>query len=202
MDETPREPAMAWRFIRAYAVRIVIGTVLLVELYVVTRLYATYRREQRIARKIESVGGRASFLYSGPNWIPQSIRNRQPLFDRIQDVDLEERPLPSDLLEELGWLLNLVIINFNGTQITDSGLEHLKGLTSIEELSLGRTRVTDAGFEHLKQLTRLKQLNVTDTQVTDAGLEQLKGLTNLNLLCLSNTKITDAGLEQDRKSVV
>ena len=30
MDETPRKPATAWQFIRAYFVRIVIGAVLLV----------------------------------------------------------------------------------------------------------------------------------------------------------------------------
>ena len=87
-------------------------------------------------------------------------------------------------------------ISFFGTQVTDAGLEHLKGLTDLESLDLRLTKVTDAGLEHLKGLTSLTSLNLDlVTQITDAGLEHLKGLTNLTSLNLGRTKVTDAGLE-------
>ena len=37
------------------------------------------------------------------------------------------------------------------TNITDAGLEHLKGLTNLEELDLRWTKVTDAGVAKLQQ---------------------------------------------------
>ena len=86
-------------------------------------------------------------------------------------------------------------INFSRSEITDAGLEHLKGLTSLQTLKLNDTQITDAGLEHLKGLTELKYLNVNETKITDTGLMYLKGLTNLQGLDLTDTTITDAGLE-------
>ena len=36
------------------------------------------------------------------------------------------------------------------TQVTDAGIEHLKGLTKLLGLDLRATHVTDAGVEELK----------------------------------------------------
>jgi Leucine-rich repeat (LRR) protein len=60
------------------------------------------------------------------------------------------------------------------TQITDAGLEHLKGLTGLTYLELSGTQVTDAGLQHLSVLTGLGYLCLSDTQITDAGVQQLK----------------------------
>jgi len=70
----------------------------------------------------------------------------------------------------------LVEVNFNRTQITDAGLEHLnlKGLTSLTYLGLNHTQITDEGLEHLIGLTSLDRLYLSDTQITDAGLAELK----------------------------
>ena len=82
----------------------------------------------------------------------------------------------------------------NDTQITDNGLEKLKGLSSLEFLALNGTQITDGGLEHLKELTRLHTLWLANTQITDAGLEHLEGLTSLEVLTLDNTQISDAGV--------
>jgi internalin A len=39
----------------------------------------------------------------------------------------------------------------NGTKVTDSGLEHLKGLMRLKELDLSNTNVTDEGVKKLKK---------------------------------------------------
>lgn len=59
-------------------------------------------------------------------------------------------------------------------QVTDAGLQHLKGLNSIHTLDLRSTQVTDAGLQHLKGLTSLTVLTLYFTQVTDARVNELK----------------------------
>jgi hypothetical protein len=98
-------------------------------------------------------------------------------------------------LEQLKGLTSLTTLFLTHTQITDAGLEHLQGMTSLTRLYLSNTQITDAGLVHLKGMTSLTWLDLRGTQITDAGLEHLKGLTNLTTLCLDFTQITDAGLE-------
>jgi hypothetical protein len=38
-----------------------------------------------------------------------------------------------------------------GTEVTDVGLEHLKGLNKLQTLGLAETKVTDAGVKKLQQ---------------------------------------------------
>jgi Leucine-rich repeat (LRR) protein len=49
----------------------------------------------------------------------------------------------------------------------------------LERLSVRKTQITDAGVEHLKGLTNLAGLDLSDTQITDAGLTDVKGMTSL-----------------------
>ena len=59
-------------------------------------------------------------------------------------------------------------------QITDAGLEHLKGLSQFQWLGRGNTKVTDVGLEHLKRLNQLQWLSLSDTKVTGAGVKRLR----------------------------
>ncbi len=69
----------------------------------------------------------------------------------------------------------ILLVNLNGTQITDAGLVHLEGLTSLQELNLDNThQITDAGLVHLEGLTSLRMLFLHNTQITDAGVAKLK----------------------------
>ena len=65
-------------------------------------------------------------------------------------------------------------LGLNGTMITDSGLDYLKGVKRLENLYLVDTQVTDAGLVHLKEPTRLWMLYLPFTRVTDAGLVHLR----------------------------
>jgi Leucine-rich repeat (LRR) protein len=48
-------------------------------------------------------------------------------------------------------MTNLKTLGFNGTQITDSGLMHLKNLSNLEARSLSYTKVTDADIAELQK---------------------------------------------------
>jgi hypothetical protein len=43
------------------------------------------------------------------------------------------------------------MLYLSDTQVTDTGLEHLKGLTNLERLELNRTQVTDEGVRKLQE---------------------------------------------------
>jgi hypothetical protein len=65
-------------------------------------------------------------------------------------------------------------LTLDGTKITDSGLERLRGMAQLERLWLTHTDVTDAGVEHLSGLVGLKELKLTDTRVTATGVQRLR----------------------------
>ena len=48
-------------------------------------------------------------------------------------------------------LTALIRLGLSGTQITDAGLEDLKGLSALVELHLEQTRVTDEGVKKLER---------------------------------------------------
>ena len=229
MDEPLPEPVMAWRFIRRHFVRIVIGVVLATAVYFAISVYATYKREQRIARALEAQFEEVTFRYSGPECFPQLLRDRMPFFDRIVGVGafqkLKTSRLPPEVIRELSSLTSLRMLVLRGSKVTDEVLPNLKGLKRLERLhldyskitdaglrqfdrftqlvwlGLAGTRVTDAGMEFLKTNTSLVTLDLTDTHITDAGLEHLKGLTNLKILSLVRTQTTAEGRTLLRKAL-
>ncbi len=119
-------------------------------------------------------------------------------------VDANGHEIPNPTPPGSSWLRRIlgddffsavVQLEFDDPNITDAGLEHLKGVTQLRVLILTDTGVTDAGLEYLKCVTQLRVLGLCGTKITDAGLEHVKELSQLQLLLLAGTKITDAGLE-------
>jgi hypothetical protein len=50
----------------------------------------------------------------------------------------------------------------------------MKGLTELQQLTLAHTQVTDSGLAHLKGMDRLRLLTLTHTRVTDADVAELQ----------------------------
>ncbi len=91
-----------------------------------------------------------------------------------------------------------IIVSFNNCpQITDVGLEHLKGHSQICVLSLHRTGITDSGLEHLAGMSALESLDISNTAVSDDGLASIgnRRLDKLMDLNLVSTRVTDAALD-------
>ena len=68
-------------------------------------------------------------------------------------------------------------LSLNLTQVTDAGVEHLKGLTQLAQLDLGGTRMTDLGLlYYLSPLKQLRQLDLVrgGTLSTQVGADVLK----------------------------
>jgi hypothetical protein len=43
------------------------------------------------------------------------------------------------------------VVKVSGDNLTDGGLEHLKGLTNLQKMSFSNTGVTDEGVKNLQQ---------------------------------------------------
>lgn len=108
---------------------------------------------------------------------------------------VSNKKLTDEGLKKLASLQNLKRLNlFFNEQITDAGMEHLKGLTTIEELTLNNTGVSDAGIAELKGLTGLKKLHLSGvSRLTDAAAATINGFAELEDLSLPST-ITAKGV--------
>jgi hypothetical protein len=60
------------------------------------------------------------------------------------------------------------------TQVTDSGLAHLKGLSNLSKLDLSFTHVTDVGLTDQSALSKLSELNLCGTRVTPGRLKEIR----------------------------
>jgi Leucine-rich repeat (LRR) protein len=85
-------------------------------------------------------------------------------------------------LASIARLRKLQYLEVGNNEITDNGVEHLRGLTELRYLDIGSTEVTDSGLAHLVGLRSLRYLSVLDTHVTAVGVERLQSeLPNLKI---------------------
>lgn len=113
-----------------------------------------------------------------------------------------------------------VLVLYDNTRITGSGLRHIRGLDEIELLDLGRTGIDDSevcyilslnnlrelrlsgtaigyrGVSLLSQLTNIERLNLCEASITDGALESVRELPQLAKLVVSGTRVTDEGLKE------
>jgi predicted membrane protein len=69
---------------------------------------------------------------------------------------------------------DIVYLNLDGSNCSDSDLALLSGLIDLKALSLTNTIVTDEGIMHLRKLTNLKGLYLGGTKVTEKGIKALQ----------------------------
>ncbi len=99
-------------------------------------------------------------------------------------------------LLDLAKLPKLVRLDLSHTRITDEGLLHLRSQTQIQDLSLFYAeQITDQGMNAIKGWKNLKQLNVRGTRIGDGTLAIVGNLTSLESLDIAYTEVTDNGLD-------
>ena len=134
----------------------------------------SYARERRFMAKCESRGGRCTFRFYGPNWVPMWLERRLQFCNRIDYVVAGPRSLPADFMSDVRSLATVVSLDLDETNLNDSDMIHLEKLTRLRTLRLDRTELTDAGLEHLKSLRELQTIGLFATQTTPEGRESLR----------------------------
>ena len=83
-------------------------------------------------------------------------------------------------ISPVGWnslarLTKLRTLEFNGPNIDNASLSHIIGLTNLKGLGLYQTQVSDAGLQSLKGLSQLDSLWLSDNSlITDKGVRELQ----------------------------
>lgn len=162
------------QFVRANAVRCVIGGMLMAFAYCFILVWTPYERERGIARKIEAMGGNAEFQFLGPKWIPLNFRDRMPWLRRITRVELQWKTISPEMGNDIGTLINLEWLSLSNSEIHDDSLKYFSTLRNLDDLNLDATQISDAGLEHLGGLSDLTSLSLEFTPTTEEGRKRLR----------------------------
>ena len=134
LSETPRRgwlPHPLWLLVVA-VVLVGVGIVCTVLLSPTTRLI----------REVKALGGRVDSEYGGPEWLSDLIDDdRLTMFHRLQWVALHETSITDEWLTRLNGDQDLLILELDGTRISDAGIAGLKNLPNLRHLSLRGTQV-------------------------------------------------------------
>lgn len=113
----------------------------------------------------------------------------------LKQVHISNSKMTDEGLSYLGGLPRVEELTLQGNRFTDRGLASLAGRTNLKCLCVGvvETDITDAGMDHLKGLSNLEVLGISQTKVTDQGLSKLRGLTKLKTLWIVGSRVSKVG---------
>lgn len=115
---------------------------------------------------------------------------------KIVAVNLSQTWVNDTEMLQLASIGTLERLDLSHTRISDEGLLHLRPAKQIRELNLlYAEQVTDLGLNAIKGWTNLKLLNVRGTRISDPTLAIVGRLTGLESLDIANTGVTDKGLD-------
>ncbi|KAL7222378.1 hypothetical protein ACSBR1_024137 [Camellia fascicularis] len=116
----------------------------------------------------------------------------------LQDLDLGEYPGLKDswmdVISSQG--SSLLSVDLSGSDVTDSGLIHLKSCTNLQALNFNYSdQISDHGLAHIRGLSNLTTLSFRrNNQITAQGLNVFAGLINLLKLDLERCPGIHGGL--------
>jgi hypothetical protein len=143
------------------------------------------RHPQHVA--IDAIEANGGLVILGPSRLGEPVERVWRGYSRHKLGDAE--------MKYIAQLTQLRALDLGYSNISDHGLENLKGLADLRELNLSSTGITDRGLEALRPLVKLDTLYLNDVVITDEGLAHIRGMPELRTLALSGTRVTDAGLK-------
>lgn len=138
---------------------------------------------------------------------PLKVADLAPLgrLARLRSLVIHPAPRDEAVLDLLGGMHAMTGLNLIETQVTDGSLRRLvAAMPRLENLAFDGTKLTDAGVEALATLPNLKGLAITSRwrtgsvpsgRLTDASLQALGKCRALSALMFNGGRFTDAGLD-------
>jgi hypothetical protein len=136
-----------------------------------------------------------------PEWLVDRLG--PDYFGHVVTVVLEDGRANDAVMAQVGRLggLEVLIIAAPDGDLSDAGVDHLRGLPRLRNFALGNgpCRVTGAVLADLAGASRLQMLLLDRVRLDDADLVQLKNCPDLRRLTLSRCEITGVGLGRVNK---
>jgi hypothetical protein len=126
---------------------------------------------------------------------------------QLEELDLSGNNIAGEGLKYLEGLNNLKTLELGGCGLANADLIYIKNINKLQILFLGYNfNITDDGLDIIKGMRSLKELNLySDNKITDAGLEKLQALTQLEILIFggvnNQVKFTKDGVERLQKAL-
>lgn len=96
----------------------------------------------------------------------------------------------------------IAILDFGGTQVTDSIFKKLKQLPNLTILKLDNTKISGKNIEVLDTLKHLKSINLTSTDFEGIYLLKLAGFKNLKKSYVYKTRVDSNDLKELKNSKI
>jgi mannosyltransferase len=122
-------------------------------------------------------------------YLPEVIR-----LSSLESLRLDATSMNDGQLHMLSACERLSFLSLVNTEVTDRGMNALRGLQGLSTLKLDFTAVGDGGARVIADLPNLRELSLQETQVTDSAVRHLANARELRRLHLGGTAITDQGL--------
>ncbi|MDZ4694087.1 MAG: hypothetical protein SGI86_03000 [Deltaproteobacteria bacterium] len=156
-------------------------------------------------RWIDEMGGHTARSAAGlsvdlrSTWVGDADLVRVAALPAVQSIDLGHTRISDLGLRHLRNLSSVQSLDLGlAEQITDEGVQNIKGWKSLQQIELKGTAVTDSTMELLSRLPALRQISVGHARVTDTGMSFLVRLPGLSRLTIGGNRITEIGLQSLR----
>lgn len=138
---------------------------------------------------VEKDGKRYDNSYALPDFLPHLAS--LPFVERLY---LKDGQVNDEGMKYVGQLERLkILMIWDGTAITDAGVERLRHLRNLSEIHLTRSQVTDQAIAYLAEIPTLEEISMQENQFTDQAVEYAARLPQLKRLYMSQN-VTDEGL--------
>jgi internalin A len=148
----------------------------------------------RLGGRVERNGSGEVVAIHLPNtWINDTEMLELPSYESLERLDLSHTRISDEGLLRLRAARNIRDLDLlYAEQITDLGMNVIKGWRNLKRLNLRGTRVADETLAIVGELRQMEWLDIANTGVTDNGLENLAPLTNLKHLGMGRSRVSDA----------
>jgi hypothetical protein len=140
--------------------------------------FKSFRDRRAAIAAVEDLNGWISYKESGPNWLRKFVSDEKCFWNPTAVRFDPKHPVTDDELQSvISHLMkfdDLTYLNFDRSQITDTGLAQLLPLANkLESLDIRGTRVSDNGIANLQRLPKLTLLRLKDSAISTDGMETI-----------------------------
>lgn len=150
---------------------------------------------ERLGGRVETRAGQVVGVWLSGTWVNDSELLQLAALPALERLELAHTRISDEgvlLLRPLRRVQELNLLY--AEQVTDQGLNAIKGWTELRRLNVRGTRIADGTMGVAGGLAKLESLDVSSTGITENGLDSLVALVNLKRLEIGRNRVREEAL--------